>query len=247
MTGSLRGVLLVFAKQPQPGRVKTRMVPPLSPQQASDLYAEMLQDVLIASGRIAVEIGLAPILAVHPPSATAALARFAPTEYRIVPQRGADLGQKMAWAIREAAASGANRILLRGSDSPILDRERIEAALVSLDDFDLAISPDLASGYNLLGVRKPTPGLFDHPMSTQTVLEDTLSNAAALGLRAALQTASFDVDTANDLKRLAAARWGPRAAHVADLCPRTLSFLDAEDLWPQAEPPRSSPGFETQV
>jgi len=234
LTGILRGVLLVFAKEPEPGRVKTRMVPPLSPQQASDLYGEMLQDVLIASGRIAAEIGLAPILVVHPPCAAATLARGAPTEFRIVAQRGADLGKRMEWAIREAAAGGANRILLRGSDSPILDLERIEATLVSLDDFDLVISPDLGSGYNLLGVRKPTPGLFDHPMSTRTVLEDTLANAAALGLRTEVQSASFDLDTANDLNRLAAARSGPSASCVADLCPRTLSFLDAEGLWPRS-------------
>ena len=232
MTGRLRGVLLVFAKEPEPGRVKTRMVPPLSPQQASDLYGEMLQDVLIASGRIAFEIGLAPVLVVDPPLAAAALARRAPTEFRIVPQRGADLGERMEWAIREAAASGANRILLRGSDSPTLDLGRIEAVLASLDEFDLAISPDLSSGYNLLGVRKPTPGLFDLPMSTRTVLEDTLANAAALGLRTEVQPASFDVDTASDLNRLAAARAGPCASCVADMCPRTLSFLDAEGLWP---------------
>jgi hypothetical protein len=208
------------------------MVPPLSPQQASDFHCEMLLDVLIASGRIAVEIGLAPILAVHPPRAAFALARSAPTEFRIVPQRGADLGARMEWAIREAAASGADRILLRGSDSPILELEQIETALVALDDFDLVISPDLGSGYNLLGVRKPTPGLFDHPMSTRTVLEDTLANAAALDLRADVQGASFDVDTASDLSRLAAARSGPCGAAVAKLCPRTLSFLDAEGLWP---------------
>jgi hypothetical protein len=160
------------------------------------------------------------------------LVHGAPTEFRIVSQRGADLGERMEWAIREAAASGADRILLRGSDSPILDLEQIEAALVSLDDFDLAISPDLGSGYNLLGVRKPAPGLFDHPMSTRTVLEDTLANAAALGLRAKVQRASFDLDTASDLSRLAAARAGPSAACVAELCPRTLSFLDAQGLWP---------------
>jgi glycosyltransferase A (GT-A) superfamily protein (DUF2064 family) len=208
------------------------MVPPLSPQQASDLYGAMLQDVLIATGRIAVELGLAPILAVHPPRAAFALARSAPTGFQVVPQRGANLGERMEWAIREAAASGADRTLLRGSDSPILDLEQVEAALVSLDDFDLVISPDLGSGYNLIGVRKPTPGLFAHPMSTQTVLEDTLANAAALGLRAEVQRASFDLDTASDLHRLAAARQGPAGADVAELCPRTLAFLDAEDLWP---------------
>jgi len=232
VTRSLRGVLLVLAKEPEPGRVKTRMVPPLSPQQASDLYSEMLQDVLIASGRTALEIGLAPILAVHPPSAVLTLARSAPREFQVVPQRGADLAERMEWALREAAASGADRTLLRGSDSPTLDFEQIETALVSLDDFDLVISPDLGSGYNLIGVRKATPGLFDHPMSTRTVLEDTLANAAALGLRADIQRASFDLDTASDLSRLAAAREGPCGAAVTNLCPRTLSFLDAEDLWP---------------
>jgi rSAM/selenodomain-associated transferase 1 len=244
VTGSPRGVLLVFAKAPEPGRVKTRMVPPLSPQQASDLYREMLKDVLLASGRIAVEIGLAPVLVVDPPSAAAALSRCAPTEFRIVPQRGADLGQRMEWAIREAAAGGAKRILLRGSDSPILDLERIESVLVSLDEYDLAISPDLGSGYNLLGVRKPSPGLFDHPMSTRTALEDTLANAAALGLRTVVQPASFDVDTASDLDRLAAARSGPAASSVALLCPHTLSFLDAEGLWPQSNRPR---GFQKRI
>ena len=232
MTGSLRGVLLVLAKQPAPGRVKTRMVPPLSPQQACVLYCEMLQDVLITTSRIAVELGLAPILAVDPPRAASALARSAPTVFRVVPQRGADLGERIEWAIREAAASGADRILLRGSDSPILDREQIEAALLRLDDVDLVLSPDLGSGYNLLGVRKPTPGLFDHPMSTRTVLEDTLANAAALSLRAAVQRASFDIDTASDLNRLAAARAGRCGASVAKLCPRTLAFLDTQDLWP---------------
>jgi glycosyltransferase A (GT-A) superfamily protein (DUF2064 family) len=208
------------------------MVPPLSPQQASDLYNEMLQDVLIASGRMALEIGLAPILAVDPPSAVLTLARSAPREFQVVPQRGANLAERMEWAIREAAASGADRTLLRGSDSPTLDFEQIESALVSLDDFDLVISPDLGSGYNLIGVRKATPGLFDHPMSTRTVLEDTLANAAALGLRAEIQRASFDLDTASDLSRLAAAREGPCGADITNLCPRTLSFLDAEELWP---------------
>jgi glycosyltransferase A (GT-A) superfamily protein (DUF2064 family) len=223
------------------------MVPPLSPQQASDLYFEMLQDVLIASGRFALEIGLAPILAVHPPRAASALARSAPTEFHVVPQRGTDLGARMEWAIREAAASGADRTLLRGSDSPILDLEQIEAALASLDDFDLVISPDLGSGYNLLGVRKPTPGLFDHPMSTRTVLEDTLANADALGLRAEVQRASFDLDTASDLSRLAAAREGPRGAAVSKLCPRTLAYLDSEGLWPRSIAQRSSSGFKKEA
>jgi len=244
VSAARRGLLLVLAKQPEPGRVKTRMVPPLSPRQASDLYSEMLQDVLVTSARIAVEVGLAPVLVVDPPHAAAALARRAPTEFRITPQRGGPLGERMEWAIREAAASGAGRILLRGSDSPILDQQRIEAALAALDDFDLVLSPDLGGGYNLVALRKSAPGLFDHPMSTRSVLADTLANAAALGLRAEVQSASFDLDTAEDLVRLAAARSGPRGSCVAQLCPRTLAFLDAEGLWPQSACTGSSVEFK---
>jgi len=247
VSAARRGVLLVFAKQPEPGRVKTRMVPPLSHQQASDLYSELLQDVLMTSARVAVALGLAPILVVDPPRAAAALARSAPTEFRITPQRGGPLGERMEWAIREAAASGANRILLRGSDSPILDQQQIEAALAALEDVDLVLSPDLGGGYNLVGLRRSTPGLFDHPMSTRTVLEDTLANAAALGLRAEVKPASFDLDSAEDLVRLAAARAGARGPRVAELCPRTLAFLDAQALWPEAACARSSVEFKLRV
>ncbi len=232
MSETALGVLLVFAKQPVAGRVKTRMVPPLSPQQAADLYAELLCDVLAATGRIALELGLIPTLAVHPPDSVRALAQSAPAEFRVVAQRGSNLGERMAWAIREAAASGADRILLRGSDSPVLDRERIGAALASLDEFDLVVSPDLDGGYNLIGLRRPASGLFDHPMSTRTALDDTLANASALGLRADLQRATFDIDTAGDLALLAAARTGADSRSIATLCPRTLAFLDAESLWP---------------
>ena len=119
------GALLVFAKQPRPGRVKTRMVPPLSPQQAADFYRELLGDVLAATIRVAAELGLAPILAVDPPAAVRELAGQAPSGFRVIAQRGGGLGERMDWAIREAAAGGVDRILLRGSDSPILGSERI--------------------------------------------------------------------------------------------------------------------------
>jgi rSAM/selenodomain-associated transferase 1 len=232
VTQITRGVLLVFAKEPVAGRVKTRMVPPLSPQQAADLYAQLLRDVLTVTGRIALELGLTPTLAVHPPDAARVLARSTPTEFRVVPQRGANLGERMARAIREAAASGADRILLRGSDSPILDGERIGAVLASLDEFDLVVSPDLDGGYNLIGLRRPVPGLFDHPMGTRTALDDTLANASALGLRADVQQPTFDIDTADDLVLLAAERTGADSRSIAALCPHTLEFLDAENLWP---------------
>ena len=142
----------------------------------------------------------------------------------------------MEWAMRDAASGGANRILLRGSDSPTLDREIIADALQMLDRVELVVCPDLDGGYNLIGLRCPAPGLFDHPMSTRTVLEDTLTNAAALGLTSHVQQPSFDIDTADDLVRLARARSGFERETVTRLCPKALAYLDTEGLWPDTEP-----------
>ena len=141
----------------------------------------------------------------------------------------------MAKALRDVSKMGARPILMRGSDSPILDGEMIGEALRSLDEFDMVVSPDLDGGYNLIGLREPSSGLFDHPMSTCRVLEDTLANATALGLRAHVQPASFDIDTARDLCLLARARSDPRARDVGKLCPHTLAYLDREGLWGEVE------------
>jgi glycosyltransferase A (GT-A) superfamily protein (DUF2064 family) len=137
----------------------------------------------------------------------------------------------MTWAVREAAAAGARRILLRGSDSPLLDAPALAAALAALDDHDLALSPDRDGGYGLVGLRAPCAGLFAHPMSTRTVLEDTLAHARAAGLRAWLGAPGGDIDTAEDLRWLARTR-AREPDLCARLCPRTLAFLDERALWP---------------
>jgi len=183
--------------------------------------------VLAASASQAAQFGLEPVLAVHPPAACTALAHRAPPAFRAVAQRGAALAERMAWAAAQAAAAGARRILLRGSDSPLLGADTVAAALAALERVELVLCPDRDGGYALVGLRAPVRGLFDHPMSTPSVLADTLSNARAAGLRAELLPTGFDLDTAADLGRLARAR----GAAAERLCPRTLSYLDARDLW----------------
>lgn len=225
-----RGALIVFAKSPRAGVVKTRLCPPFTPEEAAELYARLLADVLAASAELAHELGLVAILAVHPPQACAEIARGAPSRFSVVPQRGADLGQRMGWAVREACAGGAPRVLLRGSDSPLIDAEIVSEALEALDGVDLVLRPDRDGGYGLVGLKRPAPGLFDHPMSAATVLAETLANATCAGLSSRLLTPGFDVDTLADLRRLEALR-SPR---LARLCPATLAYLDERELWRRA-------------
>jgi rSAM/selenodomain-associated transferase 1 len=223
-------VIIVFARVPEAGRVKTRLVPPFSFEQAADFYAAMLTDVLVATADFSRELGLSPVVAVHPWERRGAVARIAPPDFRVVPQRGGNLAARMTWAAREAAAAGAKRILLRGSDNPTLDGGIVAGALDALRDLDIVLRPDRDGGYSLVGMRRPAAGLFGHPMSTRSVLEDTLANAERLGLRACVAEASFDIDTASDLYYLADAR----RAGITELCPRTLAYLDDNALWPPA-------------
>ena len=93
------------------------------------------------------------------------------------------------------------------------------------------MGPDRDGGYGWIGLRRPVPGLFDHAMSTATVLADTLARAAAAGLRVRQLAPHFDLDTAADLALLAVARQRGEAGE----CPRTLDAADALGVWRHAE------------
>ena len=222
-----RGAIVVFAKAPRPGFVKTRMSPPFSAEQAARLYGNLLDDVLAATAEFAQQLALDPILTVYPADARRELANRCPPAFRVISQHGRDLGARMSWAARQAAAGGAESILLRGSDSPVLGGDIVGELLEHLADADIVICPDRDGGYSLIGMRRPVAGLFDHPMSTRSVLDDTLANVSALGLRAKVTAPSFDLDTAADLAELAACR----ERGDASLCPRTIHYLDEIGAW----------------
>jgi uncharacterized protein len=222
-----RGWLIVFAKAPRPGLVKTRMSPPLSLDECAELYDEMLGDVLVASARFAAQLGLEPVIAFHPVDAAAEIISRAPPHFRIQTQRGEGLGQRMAHAASEAAAAGAERVLMRGSDSPGLPLACFEEALARLDaGDDVVLTPDQGGGYALIGLRRPEPRLFEMPMSTSTVLDQTLARARDLGLIASTTQSSFDIDVVGDLRLLN----GIPPEKRADLCARTVQYLSTSTL-----------------
>ncbi|UCF41724.1 MAG: TIGR04282 family arsenosugar biosynthesis glycosyltransferase [Gemmatimonadota bacterium] len=223
----MSGAILVFAKSPEPGRVKTRMTPPLSAALAAELYARMLDDILEHTGRLAAELGLQPFLVVDPPSARAAMAARAPETFRVMAQEGSDLAARMERAVGQVAAAGHTPILVRSSDSPSLGLRHLQSALRALAIHDLVLCPDRRGGYVLVGLRRPAAGLFDHPMSTGNVLADTLANGKALGLSTETLTPCFDLNCVSDFRWLMEAR----AKGESLACPRTLAFLDERQLW----------------
>lgn len=225
----MTGAFVVFAKEPIPGAVKTRLCPPFSPLEAADFYACMLDDVLEYTATLAAQLELAPFLYVAPEESVSRMASRAPAGFEVRPQYGADLGARMESAVRELGAAGFAPLLLRGSDSPALVEPTPSDALAALTDgADVVASPDPDGGYGLVGLREPAMGLFEHRMSTESVLADTFARAASRSLRCAEIRQGFDIDTADDLRRLRQVRreGGPLP------CSRTLAFLDERGLWP---------------
>jgi len=168
------------------------------------------------------------VLAVAPASACESMATRCPDGFRVVAQCGEDLGARMERALQQAAEWGARPILLRGSDSPTLDVALVGAALRALRSHDIVVCPDRDGGYSLIGANGAAPGLFAHPMSTDSVLDDTLAGARQRGLRSFVLPPHFDLDRSDDLRWLASAR----SESTEALCPRTIAYLDREDLWP---------------
>jgi rSAM/selenodomain-associated transferase 1 len=214
-------VLGLFAKAPLPGLVKTRLCPPLSPAGAAELYAAMLLDVLEQHSS---ESQRALVLWYSPETALDWFRAQVPAEYRLEAQLGKDLATRMAHLFRTHAREGFERIVLRGTDSPTLPRERVEQAFEALEQVDLVLCPDLDGGYNLIGLREPCDSLFALEMSTASVLDATLAHARAAGLRVRLLEPHHDVDTGDDLLRLADELRGASAAARA---PRTAHWLKA--------------------
>lgn len=206
------------------------MTPALSPQLAAEFYREMLLDVLDESARTCAALDLVGVLSVSPETGIRGLAELAPKNFHLVAQSGSDLGARMAHEVARALATGSSRVVLRGSDNPALGSDVIASLYRTLGSTDLAASPDLDGGYGAIGLRVPAREVFDHPMSTDDVLRETLERAAAAGLTTAIGDASFDLDTIDDLRHLARAR----TSLPAERCPRTLAFADQHGLWGMA-------------
>jgi len=203
-----------MAKHPSPGAVKTRLVPALGADGACALYLAFVLDL---AARLRA-LPYAVTWAFWP--ADAPFCDLLPGA-RCVPQRGADLGERMAGAIAHAFSEGPAPVLVIGADAPHLPAEWIAEAATALgENADVALGPVTDGGYYLIGLRRPAGDLFTGiPWSTPDVLAATRARAAALGLRQHLLPASFDVDGPEDLALLAAvlARGEVRLPHTARL------------------------------
>ena len=216
--------LAVFAKEPRPGLVKTRLSPPLSPKHAADFYRAMLADVLNSTARAATVLGAAPFLFVDPRGALPKMLAQAPAEFVGLPQEGAGLGARMDQAFEHLFKKGYSPILLRGSDSPGVTVQAIERFLEALKTHDVVFGPDSNGGYYLIGMHSPEPRMFEVALSNKEVLPRSLEVARGLGLSVKTLEPSFDINTASDLSFL-------KLGAGTDEARKSVAFATHHNLW----------------
>ena len=195
--------LVVFAKAPQAGSVKTRLIPALGAEGAAALAQRMLAHVL----QQALQAGAGPVeLCMSPPPGDPAWEKIAiPAAVLRTSQGEGDLGERMARAVRRVTTEEGLPVLLMGSDCPALTAAVIHEAAHQLQTHDALLLPVADGGYVLIGLKSPSPSLFERmPWSTANVAGETLSRMAALGLKVWRGPLLHDIDEPADLAQLPA-------------------------------------------
>ncbi|RJQ74320.1 MAG: glycosyltransferase [Desulfobacteraceae bacterium] len=202
----MRSIVVIVAKAPVAACVKTRLCPHLSAAEAAELYTLFVQDMVEEMSRLTRSGPSAPActvaLAYTPDGAEPVFRAILPEGVPLFPQRGADLGERLAGIFGKLHAQGYHRVHIINSDSPDMPSTLVARSIELLNrpNIDLVLGPCRDGGYYLVGLKRPMPRLFSQiPWSTDRVLEMTLQCARELGLRFALLEPWYDIDRFEDL------------------------------------------------
>ena len=215
-------VLVIMAKAPRPGAVKTRLADSLSPKAVTDFYCCLLDDTLA----LARSLGDVEVAIMCPDTDVNELARLAGNEASVVAQKGEGLAAGLTSVFAHFAEGHQRRTIAFNSDSPHLPRSVLEDAFETLAAHDVVVGPTHDGGYYLVGAKASHPTLFARDgMGTNSALDRFLSRARALELSVGFAAPFYDIDVADDLTRLAEElRLAPARA------PRTAAWLKEWEL-----------------
>jgi rSAM/selenodomain-associated transferase 1 len=210
-------VLVIMAKAPRPGAVKTRLTPRLPPQVVTAFYRCLLDDTLT----LARSLGALEIAIMCPEADVDALALLAGPGVRVVAQRGEGLAAGLTSVFAHFAQGSQRRIIAFNSDSPHLPSAILEDAFAALATHDIVVGPTYDGGYYLVGAKNSHPALFtDDGMGTGSALEQLLGRTRVLELSVSCVDPFYDIDVVEDLFRLAA-----ELERAPDRAPRTAVWL----------------------
>jgi uncharacterized protein len=217
----VRSAVAIMAKAPQPGQVKTRLCPPLSHREAAQLYQCFLVDKIAQVNALS---RAAPVVSYSPEESESLFKDLTPPHFRLIPQRGDDLGARLLFTFNQLFRQGYTQVVAIDSDTPTLPTAYLEQALtlIAARENDVVLGPTEDGGYYLIGLRQSRRELFEQmPWSTPQVFPETRRRSELAGLTVACTKSWYDVDTPEDLTRLRES-----FAHIQDgLARQTRRFL----------------------
>lgn len=214
---SMNRTLVVMAKAPRDGSVKTRLAKSLPVQAVTELYRCLLQDTIaLAQTLYQVEVAI-----MCPASDVEDLALAVAHKVRVVPQTGAGLAAALDSVFTQFATTGRPGVIAFNSDSPHLPASALQSAFDVLEACDLVVGPTHDGGYYLVGARASHPGLFTNDgVGTESALDTLLWRASDLQLSVRMIESFYDIDVAADLTQLTA-----ELQRMPEKAPRTAKWL----------------------
>jgi rSAM/selenodomain-associated transferase 1 len=215
--------LVVMAKAPRPGMVKTRLAQSLPVEAVTELYRCLLDDTMALARSLAtVEVAI-----MCPASDVDELTRLTRGVAGVMAQKGDGLAAALTSVFAQFANGGRQRVVAFNSDSPHLPASVLASAFEALNGHDVVVGPTQDGGYYLVGAKAAHAALFDGDgMGTKSALEALLARARGLQLSVGFTDPFYDIDVASDLTRLAA-----ELKLAPDRAPRTAAWLKQ---WGQA-------------
>ncbi len=207
MRTTIQNALLVFAKKPEPGKVKTRLTPPLSPQDASELYSCFLKDSFSQYAHLAQKNDWQIFICYTPSNAGPFFEQLwseldLSHTAKFIPQEEGDLGQRMEKAMRRLTDDKYRTVII-GTDHPTLPDRYIENAFAELSHVDAVVGPSEDGGYYALGLDSVHPAIFENiAWSTDTVYQRTIANLESAHYSWHGLPVWYDVDDVSSFLRL---------------------------------------------
>lgn len=194
-----------MTKAPLVGAVKTRLVPPLTPEEAANLHVCFLRDMSASIAEVVVRNCAEGLVVYTPVGAEPAFDGILPPGFKLLRQRGESLGDRLCNATEDLLGQGYSSLCLANSDSPTLPGRFFDLAIESLsrDGDRVVLGAAVDGGYYLIGLKNVHSRLFDRiAWSTGEVLAHTIERAAEIGLEVELLPLWYDVDDGATLNRL---------------------------------------------
>ncbi len=199
--------LAVMAKAPRPGKVKTRLAPPLTLEQSAALNICFLRDTTRNIAEVSHAGKAAGVICYTPVGDEAAFDGLLPEGFSLIPQRGDGFGERLLCAAEDLLSCGFGSVCLIDSDSPTLPQSALREAVDALGrpGDRVVLGPAEDGGYYLIGLKKPHAAPFERiTWSTATVLAETRERVAEAGLEYVELPTWYDVDDGATLRTLAA-------------------------------------------